>query len=180
MLPCPEFHSRSDQRPPPQYTLLPPSVHTSCSASFLWLFVLGGRTSAPPKCVPAFAEHLGVCLQATDELCVRRTLLSHDAAQALLIALPRLPMVLEQPLVLFHEIPNDPDAEDSNDDQAGNKQPAVIHSGRMVNSFKKFLSTHIFGFANSSPVSQRRRLYQSASHTSTASPGSPSTTHALC
>jgi len=49
-------------------------------------------------------------------------------------------MVIEQPLVLPHEVAHHPNSENSNDQQAGNEEPAVVHAGGMVNGLDELRS----------------------------------------
>ena len=68
-------------------------------------------SSGAPESIPALLQNLCVVVQAHHELRIRGALLSHHAAQTFLLAFARLLMVIEQPLMLFYEIPHHPHAE---------------------------------------------------------------------
>ncbi len=82
--------------------------------------------------IPTFLQNFCVLLQRDDELGVRGTLFRHDLAHTFLITLSRVTVVIDEPLVLSHEVAHHHGRKNSKHHKARHEQPAVVHRRGMV------------------------------------------------
>src|SRR5207253_6973668 len=82
--------------------------------------------------------------------------------QTLLVALPRLLMILEQTFVLLHEVTHNPHTEHAEQQKARDEEPAVIHGRGMVHASNQFNRVHIChtsGLNTPTPVRPNHRAH---------------------